>query len=61
MGAMAAAQTGVDAPAALQAGARVVAVPPTATAAQAGADATMIVLMEIVAFTGGVALPLRTG
>jgi hypothetical protein len=36
---MTAAQTGVDAPAALQTGAHVAAVPPTAAAAQTGADA----------------------
>jgi hypothetical protein len=38
-GAVAAAQTGADAPAALRTGARVAAVPPTVAAAQTGADA----------------------
>jgi hypothetical protein len=60
-GAMAAALTGVDAPTALRAGVRAVAVPPTAAAAQIGADASMTGLTEITAFTGGAALPPWTG
>jgi hypothetical protein len=53
---------GVDAPAALWAGGgRAAVVPPTAAAAQTGADAPTAGLMEIAAFIGGVALPPRTG
>jgi hypothetical protein len=47
-------------PGALRAGARVAAVPPTAAAAQTGADAPTTGSTEIATFTGGVALPLRT-
>jgi hypothetical protein len=60
-GTVAAAQTGADAPTMLWVGARVAAVPPTAAAAQTGADAPVAGSMEIAAFTGGVALPPRTG
>jgi hypothetical protein len=60
-GHMAAALTGVDAPAVLRAGVRAAAVSPTAAAAQTGADAPAAGLTEIAAFTGGVALPPRTG
>jgi hypothetical protein len=42
-------------------GAPVVAVPPTVVAAQIGADVSVTGLTEIAAFTGGVALPSRTG
>jgi hypothetical protein len=45
----------------LQAGARAAAVPPTAVAAQTGADAPAAGLMEIATFIGGAALPHRTG
>jgi hypothetical protein len=41
----------------LRAGARAATVPPTTAAAQTGADAPAAELMEITAFTGGVALP----
>jgi hypothetical protein len=58
---VAATLTGADAPAALQAGARVAAMSPTAAAAQTGADAPADGLTEIVAFTGGATLPPRTG
>jgi hypothetical protein len=47
--------------AALRAGARAAVVPPTAAAAQTGADAPAAGLMEIAAFTGGATLPPRTG
>jgi hypothetical protein len=60
-GAVAAALTGVDVPAALRAGARTTAMPSTAAAAQTGVDAPTAGLMEIAAFTGGAALPPRTG
>jgi hypothetical protein len=60
-GAVAAALTGADAPAALRAGARAAAVSPTVEAAQTGADALAAGLTETVAFTGGVTLPPRTG
>jgi hypothetical protein len=60
-GTVAVAQTGADAPATLRAEARAAAVPPTVAAAQTGADAPAAGLMEIVAFTGGTALPPRTG
>src|SRR6266540_1788577 len=65
MGAVAAAQTGADAPTALQAGARTAAALPAA--AQTGADAPAALPAaaagptEIAAFTGGAALPPRTG
>jgi hypothetical protein len=42
-------------------GARAVVVSPTATAAQTGTDASAVGLMEITTFTGGAALPPRTG
>jgi hypothetical protein len=58
---VAAALTGADAPAALRAGARAAAVPPTAAAAQTGMDAPAAGLMEIAAFTGSAALSPRTG
>jgi hypothetical protein len=60
-GTVAAALTGVDAPAVLRAGACAAAVSPTAAAAQTGADAPAAGLTEIAAFTGGAALPPRTG
>jgi hypothetical protein len=60
-GAVAAAQTGADAPAALRAGARVAVVPLRAAAAQTCADAPVVGLTEIAAFTGGATLPPRTG
>jgi hypothetical protein len=62
-GAVAAALTSADAPVALQAGGggRTVDVSPTAAAAQIGVDVLAAGLTEIVAFTGGVALPPRTG
>jgi hypothetical protein len=60
-GAMAAAQTGVDMPVVLCTGGRAAAVPPTAAAAQTGVDALAAGPTEIVAFTGGAALPHRTG
>jgi hypothetical protein len=60
-GAVAAAQTGADAPVALRTGARVAAVPPTAATAQTGADAPAARSTEIAAFTGGAALPPQTG
>jgi hypothetical protein len=53
--------TGADAPTVLRVGALVAAVPPTAAAAQTGADAPTAGLMEIATITGGVALPPRTG
>jgi hypothetical protein len=59
--AAAAALTGTDAPAVLRAGARAAVVSPTAAAAQTGADAPTAGLTEIAAFTGGAALPPRTG
>jgi hypothetical protein len=46
--------------AALQAGACMAGVPPTAAAAQTGADALAAGLTDIVTFIGGAALPLRT-
>jgi hypothetical protein len=58
---VAVAQMGADTPAVLQAGERVAAVPPMAVAAQTGTDALAAGLMEIAAFTGGVALPPQTG
>jgi hypothetical protein len=58
---VAAALTGANAPAALPAGARAVAVSSTAAAAQTGADASAVGLTEIVTFTGGATLPPRTG
>jgi hypothetical protein len=51
----------VDVPAALQAGVCAAAVSPTVVAAQTGADAPVAGLTETAAFTGGVALPPRTG
>jgi hypothetical protein len=54
---MAAALMGADVLAALRAGARVVAMSPTAMAAQTGADTPTTGLTEIAAFTGGVTLP----
>jgi hypothetical protein len=50
-----------DAPAALQVGARAAAVSPMAATAQTGADVAAAGLTEIAAFTGGTALPPRTG
>jgi hypothetical protein len=58
---VAAALTGADAPAVLRAGAHAAAVSPTAAATQTGADAPAAGLTEIVTFTGGAALPPRTG
>jgi hypothetical protein len=58
---VAAAQTGADAPTALQAGARAAAVPPTVAVAQIGAGAPAAGLTEIAAFTGGATLPPQTG
>jgi hypothetical protein len=52
---------GADTPAVLRAGARAAAVSPTAAAAQTGADVPTAGLTEIAVFTGGVALPPRTG
>jgi hypothetical protein len=60
-GRVVAALTGTDAPAVLRAGARAAAMPPTAAAAQTGADAPAAGLTEIVAFTSDAALPPRTG
>jgi hypothetical protein len=60
-GAVAAAQTGVDASMMLCSGERVTTMPPMATATQTGADAPTAGSTEIVAFTGGVTLPPRTG
>jgi hypothetical protein len=60
-GAVAAALTGVDASAALRVGARAAAVSPTAAATQTGEDASAVALTKIAAFTGGAALPPRTG
>jgi hypothetical protein len=60
-GAVVAALIGADAPAALRAGARTADVPPTTVAAQTSADAPVAGLTEIAAFTGGAALPPRTG
>jgi hypothetical protein len=60
-GAVATALTSADAPAALRAGAHTVVVSPTAAAAQTGADVPAARLTEIAAFTGGAALPPRTG
>jgi hypothetical protein len=60
-GAVAAALTGANAPAALWAGGRAASVSPTAAVAQTGAGAPASGLTEIVAFTGGAALPPRTG
>jgi hypothetical protein len=60
-GAVAAAQTGADAPAALRAGVRAAAVTLTVAAAQTGADTPVAGSTEIAAFTGGTALPPRTG
>jgi hypothetical protein len=45
----------------IRAGARAAVVPPTAAAAQTGADAPPAGLMVITAFTGGATLPPRTG
>jgi hypothetical protein len=56
-----AAQTGVDAPAALQAEAHVAAVPPMAAGAQTGTNAPVAGSTEITVFTGGAALPPQTG
>jgi hypothetical protein len=50
-----------DAPAVLRTGARAAAVPPTAAAAQTGADTPVTGLTEITAFPGGAVLPPRTG
>ena len=61
MGAVAAAQTGADAPTALQAEARAAAALPAAAAAQTGADAPAGGSTEIAVFTGDAALPPRTG
>jgi hypothetical protein len=58
---VAAVLTSADVPAALRAGARAAAVSPMAAAAQTGADVPAAGLMEIAAFTGGVALPPWTG
>jgi hypothetical protein len=58
---VAAALTGAEAPAVLRVGARAAAVSPTAAAAQTGADAPTAGLTKIAAFTGGAALPPRTG
>jgi hypothetical protein len=58
---MAVALTGVDAPTALWEGARAAAVSPTAAAARTSTDAPGARLTETVAFTGGAALPPRTG
>jgi hypothetical protein len=55
------AQTGADVPTTLRAGARVAAVPPMVAAAQTGIDTLAARSTEIVAFTGGAALSLRTG
>jgi hypothetical protein len=60
-GVVVAALTGADAPAVLQAGARAAVVSPMTAAAQTGADAPATGLTEIAAFTGGAALPPRTG
>jgi hypothetical protein len=60
-GAVAAILTSVDAPAALQAGARAAAVSPMAAAAQTDADVPTAGLTEIAAFTGGAAPAPRTG
>jgi hypothetical protein len=51
---------GTDAPAALQMGARVAAVPLTTAAAQTGADASAAGLTAIAVFISGVSLPRRT-
>jgi hypothetical protein len=56
-----AALTGADVPAVFRAGARAEVVSPMAAAAQTGADVPAAGLMEIAAFTSGVALPPRTG
>jgi hypothetical protein len=59
---MAAALTGTDAPAALrEGGGHAAAMPPTAEAAQIGADASAAGLTEIVAFIGAMTLPPRIG
>jgi hypothetical protein len=60
-GAVAVALTGADALAVLWAGARAAAVSPMAAAAQIGVDAPAAGLTETVVFTGGAALPPRTG
>jgi hypothetical protein len=52
---------GADAPSALRAGTRAAAVPPTAMAAQTGADTPTVGLMEIAVFIGNATLPPRTG
>jgi hypothetical protein len=52
---------GADAPMVLWAGARMVVVPLMMTTAQTGTDAPAAGSTEIVAFTGGAALPPRTG
>jgi hypothetical protein len=57
---MAAVLMSVDESAVLRVGARAV-VSPMAAAAQTGADVPAAGLMEIAAFTGGTALPPRTG
>jgi hypothetical protein len=60
-GAVVAAQMGAEAPVALRVRARATVMPPMAMAAQTGADAPMARSKEIVAFTGSVNLPPRTG
>jgi hypothetical protein len=57
---MTAALMGADALTTLQAGARMAAVPPTTAVAQTGTNAPTTGLMEIMAFTGGTALPPQT-
>jgi hypothetical protein len=52
---------GVDASAALRAGAPAVTEPPMAVAAQTGVDTQAAGLMEIAALIGGAAVPPRTG
>jgi hypothetical protein len=61
MGAVAATQMGADESAVLWLGARMAVVPPTAAAAQIGADAPAAGSTEIASFTSGAALPPRTG
>jgi hypothetical protein len=60
-GTVAAALTGADVPAALWAGARAASLPLTVAIAQTGTNAPAAGLTEIVAFTGGAALPPGTG
>jgi hypothetical protein len=60
-GTVAAALTGADVLAALRSGACAAVVPPTAAAAQTGADTPTTGLTEIAAFTSGAALPPQTG